>query len=86
MTHLSRAGLSRRLFCDMQMTGAIPASFPSAPHLFWQDYGYNQFSGTVPSTYMCIFVFFEAVVRHLFNVRPTSLAVQTCCHQVLPSN
>ncbi len=38
----------------MQLEGTIPAAFASAPHLWWQDYGYNRFSGSIPGSFMCV--------------------------------
>lgn len=37
---------------NYQLHGTIPATYPEAPHLWWMDFGYNKFSGSVPSTFI----------------------------------
>lgn len=37
---------------NYELRGSIPASYPEAPHLWWMDFGYNKFSGSIPSTFI----------------------------------
>lgn len=40
--------------CCLQLRGTIPAAYPSAPHLWWMDFGYNRFTGSIPDSFMCV--------------------------------
>jgi hypothetical protein len=37
---------------NYRLQGTIPESYPEGPHLWWLDFGYNKFTGSVPSTFI----------------------------------
>lgn len=37
---------------NYKLQGTIPESYPEAPHLWWLDFGYNNLTGSVPSTFI----------------------------------